>query len=548
MRMKPLTLLLIAGVLIAACGAPAPAPSPAPVEPSPTMPLPGTTRSTPAAEPTLAATPGTADTSAITEVLTTSLGLPPQTGAPAPLTPLGASPAFLSSRGQLAYIQDGVLMVESAAQSGAFTEIARYATYARWSPDGSRLLFDTNPELISYSGEAGIYLLDYKLWHAADGLVTSLTALEGFPPPPYLAGAWIPLFQPNPAAFQSTWIPGDLAQGQTVWSPDGNLIYFINIVEPERLPVSFPGSNTVVVADLAAGRSFLAAEAVLISRVLPLPGEAFILQDHCGELCEWLTAYNLQGRELWHLPWVTDGAYAVTDDGAALINAGRITYDQPTETNTVDRIDTGGGDYHPIWTLAPDEYFMPSNLYQTGLSADGSLVSFNLFRGEALFLQAADLQGKSYGQMPDAVNLGWQPGNGLMALQLVRGGDAGQVQLVYWHPPSGGSITVFGPTAFVPVDGAWSQDGAHFAFCTFDPVSATQSVYLWSPADPTVQEVQTAPAGQAVHCNPTWLGDSSRLFFNLVDGPANAATGRLVSSLWQYTLANGLAAQISANP
>ncbi len=178
------------------------------------------------------------------------------------------------------------------------------------------------------------------------------------------------------------------------------------------------------------------------------------------------------------------------------------------------------------------------------MSTDEQFVSFNLYKGDQLILQTIDLQGRSYGQIPDAINLAWQPGNGLIYLLAAKDADPGSILLVFWNPISGVSFPVVGPTRMVPVDGGWSPDGQTFAFCGYDPGSKTQTLFNWRLQDQTLQDVQQVAASGAFLCNITWLANSSAYYFNMASG---AGTG-LVQTLWKYLIASSSSVQVDANP
>ncbi len=346
-----LSVLFAISLLLTACGQPAPAPDVTSIPPVLATAAATVTAAVTVEPSILTATPTE------TPQISSTLPLPDDPAASLPIIIAGASPAFLSSLGQLAFIQYGVLVVETAPGNGVFTEISRYVNFARWSPDGSKLLFDVNPIPLSDPAVDDAQLADYRIWFSQASQIMAITdIIPGFPQAPYTAASWIPQAPAAPAAFQNAWIPAKKPGGQTTWSTDSNQILFVNLTNSVNLPVSFPGSNTVIIADLNKQNFWLASEAVYISRVMPTRDSTFILQDHCGALCEWLTGYDLQGNELWELPWVTDGSFAVASNASFLVNAGRISYAEPTDTNTVDIIETVTGEFRPIWHLAPDEF------------------------------------------------------------------------------------------------------------------------------------------------------------------------------------------------
>jgi len=440
--------------------------------------------------------------------------IPPISTATAPSPPLtpgaGASPALISSRGQVAFIQDSVLFVEGDPGTSQYTEIARFVRYARWSPDGSRLLYDQNAAASQDNTRSGDFIEDYQLWSADQKQAISLSSLvTDFPSPPYLVDGWIPRHESGPAAFSTEWIDYAWKPDTTTWSPDGEKILFVNLVSPDRLPVSFPGSQTVSVADLSTGKFWLAAEAVLISALHPADGHTFLLQDHCGSPCEWLTGYSIQGEKRWELPWVTTGFYGLTPDRQSIINAGRIAINEPTQPNTVDRVDIQSGSVEIIWELASADYFpLQSELSRVLISADGSYSSFNIARtssaGEEYYLAIIDWQGNLQALLANAISVSWSTLGVLTILQLPDVNKPGEVLLANWQPGDDSPLPIFGPDQVAVVEGIWSPDGQALALCTFDPGTQSLQIHTWQQGDREPNEVQSAPLPRAGYV--TWHG------------------------------------------
>lgn len=518
--------LLILAILLISCqsgvppASPTPAPSATASATSSNLPGPQVVESTPTQEtPELLAPASTAT--------------PP---SPALAPGAGVSQALVSSRGQVAYIRDSVLFVEDDPGTLQFSEIAHFVRFARWSPDGSRLLFDRNEAVSQDNTRAGALIEDYQLWLADLKQVVSLgSMIPDFPAPPYLLQGWIPLHESGPAAFRPEWIDYAWKLDTTAWSSDGNKILFVNLVSPERLPVSFPGSQTVSVADLETGEFRLAAEAVLISALHPLDGQIFLLQDHCGSPCEWLTGYNLFGEKQWELPWVTTGFFALTPDRQHLVNAGRIAINEPTRPNTVDLVDTQDGSVQVIWELESEDYFpLQSELSRVLLSPDGSFASFNIARGtpsgEEYFLAVIDLPGGLNDLIPNAVSVAWSAYGELTVLQLPDPARPGEVRLANWITGQNDLQTIYGPLQAALIEGIWSPDGNHLAFCSFDPHNQSIEINAWARETGELIKVKSAPSPAGRLCNLVWLPDSSAFYFNL-----SYPNGTLTSlDLWRF--------------
>lgn len=541
-RQNYLVYLLVA-VWLVGCSTPQPAPTalptlPATMLPEATLPEMETTISAPATQSSSMPEP--------TPTLIPTPWLQAQEPIYNPNTLPGASIPYLSSLGQLAFIEDGLLYVETTPGSGEFQEIGRYSTSARWSPDGTKLLYDASQSAPDLGQETSVVFDEYRIWFAERGASESLNKLiPGFPQPPYIGDGWIPTYTSGPTPFRNDWTPYDWQNALSGWSPDSTKILFVNLVEPDRLLTTFPGANTISIADMENGEFRLGAEANLISAVYPVDGRSFVLQDHCGPDCEWLSGYNLLGELTWQLPWVTGGYFAISSDRTFLVNAGRIAFFDPTDTNTVDEINPLTGEFKEIWRLRPNQSFpFASVVYPTRLSPDSRYVSFYVLEDEQVHMQIIDREGNEHLQIPNALLYHWDPPDGLIALQPGSDGTPGSVQLELWGFSGGGHATILGPVSETFNEAEWSPDFHYLAICSYDSANQQQNVRLWDRQSNQILEVQSALASEANLCSFAWMPNSSLLYYRL----GRVEPTEIRSRLYAYDTRSAGLQEVTASP
>jgi len=234
---------------------------------------------------------------------------------------------------------------------------------------------------------------------------------------------------------------------------------------------------------------------------------------------------------------VTTGFYGLTPDRQSIINAGRIAINEPTQPNTVDRVDIQSGSVEIIWELASADYFpLQSELSRVLISADGSYSSFNIARtssaGEEYYLAIIDWQGNLQALLANAISVSWSTLGVLTILQLPDVNKPGEVLLANWQPGDDSPLPIFGPDQVAVVEGIWSPDGQALALCTFDPGTQSLQIHTWQQGDREPNEVQSAPSPAGRLCNLAWLPDSSAFFFNL-----SYPNGTLTPfDLWKYQI------------
>ena len=130
----------------------------------------------------------------------------------------------MSSKGQLAYIRDEILYMETAPQTGEFEEIGRYTHTAAWSPDGTQIVYSTaNVPKAVYDDPTVIY--DQRLWFVPDNSDISLSELiTNYP-------------DPAPRVYE------------LYWTPDGTKVLMgasLNLTEWEENNYTFDGKFSTV--------------------------------------------------------------------------------------------------------------------------------------------------------------------------------------------------------------------------------------------------------------------------------------------------------------
>ncbi|MCI0731579.1 MAG: hypothetical protein L0332_33290 [Chloroflexi bacterium] len=316
-----------------------------------------TPTATPSPWPTATAVPSfnsTIDLTAIHLLSTTVTQLPTKTAIP--LTPIPSqtpdphlflvatsssegriSNITLSTLGQLAFVGDGVLFVETAPGSGQFEEIGRYARTAAWSPAGNRLVYSLVDTPDIFNNPAGIY--EQRIWSAIDeNDVTLAQFFSNFPNPPYHVE-------------------------QAYWSPDGTKILFQAALDERHEEAKIYLNNFILAtADFSQGTFTDNKFIPSLQSPVWLTNEVYILRHHCGSPCEGYAAYDYSGQLVWSLYWDTAGIVAFAPQGNFMINAGRIDTtswdDIPSEPYppTVDEIDLITGEVKILWQTSQIGY------------------------------------------------------------------------------------------------------------------------------------------------------------------------------------------------
>ncbi|MCB9418368.1 MAG: PD40 domain-containing protein [Ardenticatenaceae bacterium] len=504
--------ILFVGIMLAACTAVAkPTPAPQIVETETVegerplaTPIPPAPPQSTAFDQTI--TPTIETTTEIIDSTATEPSNFPQSPTLTPTaTPIpGISLPILSSLGQLAYIQDQVLYVESKTGSNEFQAMDSFVETAVWSPDGTKLLYTSN----SAPGR-GASVNDHRIWLSSENINFSLAEqIVDFPTPPYV----------YPAAYPQT--------DYIKWLPDSNRILFFGLVPYEEEHAEY--FATISLVDLEKRSIDLLNDQfdAQRDRILSVTDTNFLIITHCGAPCKMIAAYDYTGQSLWDEPWGTAaGLFAITPNRGFIIDAG---YSGGVSSTTgLAKIDIVSRDFTIIWEPqnAPNnDYF---RFIAPQISPDNKFISFNrgpwddypAFNLGRLYV--IDQNGRTYGQLENGLVLDWRPTGGLVATQSL---DDGTNQLIYW-PLDGTANKVFVPPYnFSFKDGKWSPDGQYFAFNALDESIGASYLYVWHLDSNLPNLIQVTTSVEAFD-NFTWLPDSSSFYFNLGN-----------QALWQFKI------------
>ncbi len=406
----------------------------------------------------------------------------------------GFSPPILSSQGQLAFVQDEVLYVETAVGSGTFLEVDRYVSVEPvWSPDGEKLIYSTSQY------PSGAYEWSYPqnqyLWLATNNTIFSLSEnVPGFPPLSDLINIG--------------------------WSPDSTKIVF------ETSTPEIAGSTQYFMADLHENSFLQLIDRVNKGRLSHMTNEVVVVFSHCGAPCQEIMVVNYQGQQLWQPEWRIGGFVSYAPDNQSFINIGRFSISNSggIPDATVDKIDLQTGSLNIVWqTSRQNGYFA---LEQPTISPNGRFVTFNFMPSGVEWdvlgtLYLIDLNGRIYHECETCLVLDWQPEGGPVAVQFL---PSGENQLVYL-PLDGSLPRVFvTPKPFVFASGKWSENGRYFVYSAFDETTSASYLYLWQPdsGEPTLIH---ATASDEPLSSFAWMPDSSGFYFN--------AAG-VYTELWWY--------------
>ena len=414
---------------------------------------------------------------------------------------------IVSSLGQLAFIQDDFLRVETLAGSGEFEEIGRYAQTAAWSPDGSKLVYSLANTPDTFDNPATTF--EQRLWSAEDGSNISLSDLiTGYPNPPYHV---FDMF----------------------WSPDGTKNLIQALLDERHEGATFiMNDNLLVAVDLSQDTI---SDLLFTSNDRPvwLTNEVYVIRDHCGSPCAMYRAYKYSGELAWEFDWRTGGFVDFAPIGNFMINVGRFPTD-PRSTGsvlpaTVDEIDLTTGEMKIIWQRPREEgYFNP--FFMPELSSDEQFISFNY--GNPRTVYVIDRNGQEYWQYANSHVVDWRSNNELTVCEML---DSGASQLV--HLTLVGEARIIFTT--VPVTeishcswdinggGKWSPDGRFFIFITENYEEDASQLYLWRPDNGEVRLVHSIKDDRSFY-DLIWLPDSTAYYFT--SGELN----RWLDAIWLY--------------
>jgi hypothetical protein len=412
--------------------------------------------------------------------------IPTETPIPDPTAEV--SRPILSSQGQLAFIQDQVLHIESEAGLNNFQELPFYISQALWSPDGENLLFLAHS---TPCDDFDCFITGtLHLWENGSGLFTSLTGtIEG--------------------------IPQELNSFPS-WSANNRRIFFINGLE---------GRTSYIDLEEKIYKEFLHLN--IIIGFWELPNESVLVQEHLGTMSASLASYDLSGEAIWYYPNTPSGAFAGANSAAnyseehqLLVISGPTDDESEYEKTTIYTFNTDTYELNSIWaqdTLILDSMF----------SSDGRFIGLSLPRDGDIYSEFKDFliidrDGRSHGTRENSQLLDWRPGGGPVVVQAM---DDGQNQLVYWPLDGVAAARIFVlPRDFRFESGKWSADGRYFIYNALDDSIGASYLYLWQPESGVPQLIHST-ASTSPFDNFAWMPDGSRVYFNLGN-----------EALWSYEI------------
>ncbi|MBK8901993.1 MAG: PQQ-like beta-propeller repeat protein [Anaerolineaceae bacterium] len=424
-------------------------------------------------------------TIAVTETaVPTSTPFPTQTPTTAPTPTVTATPflevsrSIVSSQGQLAFIMNQALFVETAVGSATFTTFEGDIRAPIWSPQGDRLLFYICPVYEQIFCEEP----EWMLYNLERDETSSLT--DRFPNLP----------------------SGDI--GNPTWLNSGEKLLFRRLFE-----------GNVDVLDLNTGSFSTPIRVFRTIGVWELAGEKLLVHDQFGTWANELHVFTLDGAIVWSYPnpnpefsdypGANAGVLGFSEEGQLLIIL------EPDEN-----LDEFAAFYHfdpvsfEIERLFSVQLAVASSV---SLSPDGQFAAFYVPRENAQNeyedrdLTIVDQNGRSYGQRPNSVIVDWRPGGGPVVKERMADG---QTQLVYW-PLDGSAVQVFvNPTSFEFGAGKWSGDGRYLIYSSVDDAANQSHLTLWQPENGAPMLLQTAVGSDGFR-NFAWLPDSTGVYFNL---------------------------------
>lgn len=278
---------------------------------------------------TLAPTPPTPTTAALTRSpAPIHTPIPSLTNAasptrpPATLDPLAPMQGILlpalSSQGQLAFVQNQVLFLETATNTNEFKPIAQYVTGAYWSPQGNRLLYEMRDRLDALD----VHDITWILHDVQTDQSTPLREIIANLPPDFF--------------------------GFPTWMENGH-----------KILLGKPLRGEISLIDLETKTFSTPLQLFHVLDFWELEGERLLIQDHFGAYSNSLWVFDINGDRLWSYP----NPSPETDEGA---NAGVLGFseehgllailepsynlDIPTPVATLYRFDTETFELTPLWT------------------------------------------------------------------------------------------------------------------------------------------------------------------------------------------------------
>jgi anti-sigma factor RsiW len=252
------------------------------------------------------------------------------------------SAVSVSQQGRAAFVVDGTLFVETAANSGRFSAIADHAQPRppAWSADGQEMLFFRKAD------DSELPVLIH--WTAETGQLTPLSDLIDRPLP-------------------------EVSFRNVHWAANGR-----EILLPAfgKLTQDSEWDSSVWLADLDTGHMTLVVESIALKSVQWLNADDFMMTLDCGIDCTIIMAFDKAKTLLWKAYLDRPEREAASDLFVVQPAQARIlllnTFDQP---QTVDVLNTATGAITPILELDDGMQFGGHLPY---LAADGRILLFQV--------------------------------------------------------------------------------------------------------------------------------------------------------------------------
>lgn len=431
----------------------------------------------------------------------------------------------LSSQGQLAFIQNEILYVETAPLSGEFKELGQFARAAAWSPDGRQLVYSLSNTPGPYD-DAAIY--EQRLWTAVDNTDISLAdIIPDYPEPPYQVQI-------------------------TQWSPDGTKMVFTAGLDEQHQEKRDSAYQTLMaIVDLNEGTITDFQFLTYNERIVWLTNQLFILQSHCGTPCKDYYAYDYSGQFVWPHWWGTAGFVDFASQGNFWVNIGPLVIENQMPTSSesqpasVYEIDMTSGEATLLWeaTVPPEESYFEQ--IWPHISPDEQFVSFNFGEGDIFrspgTLYVIGRDGRELWQYPNSYVLDWGPNDDLAVVEILESEES-QVVLLSLDGTAQTITTVPADTEIGDMwredIGRWSPDGDHLIFATEDSTHLISQVYLWQRGMVEPQLIHTLNSKSSFQ-NFTWSPDGKKVYFT------SGETAYWLESIWQYDVETGVLTEIA---
>lgn len=422
------------------------------------------------------------------------------------------SEPLVSRFGQLAYVHNQTVWVETEPGSAVFQNLGQYATGAYWSQDGTKLLFDRAglPHLSPFQESLPlVYPEDFSLYFAETGELWSLSEqIQNFPTSPEILETC-----PHREPISSLYLRF------MNWSPDGSK-FLLGISR------GYDVNDLITMVDLEA-RTHTVLIPCVDTGLLYIEyatNDGFITRYHCGSPCQILNGYDYQGNLTWELPWQVAVQFDLSTDGQTIVNGGHfVPWDDPEWT--INLIDFQTGEITNLvplvdLTLPEQTYFTP--FVRPALSPDGNFIGF-YYGGFTSYspgtLYIIDLAGNLIEQWVNSEVIDWLPGGGPVIRQGM--GEA-EYRLVY-SAMDGAAATPITTSSNPITVGRWSPDGQVFIYADGN------EVYLWRPGDVAPQLLHSGIINRyELLYDFVWTPDSQRVYFTINE-----------LELWVYEVATG---------